>query len=91
MEPTMDTLEITATDFKAKCLELFDRLAAGKLKRVTITKRGKPVAVVVPPQPKGKQPSLFGAMKGTVNLPADFDLTEPIIEPFDVDDSFLRR
>ena len=87
----MDTLEINATEFKAKCLELFDRVASGKLKSVTITKRGKPVAVVVPPQPKGKRPSLFGAMKGTVNLPPDFDLTQPIIEPFEVDDSLFRR
>jgi hypothetical protein len=45
----------------------------------------------VPPQPKGKQPSFFGYMKGTVNLPPDFDLTEPVIEPFEVDDSLLRR
>jgi prevent-host-death family protein len=91
MEPAMDTLEITATDFKAKCLELFDRVASGKLKRVTVTKRGKPVAVVMPPQPKGKQPSFFGYMKGTVNLPPDFDLTEPVIEPFEVDDTLVRR
>ena len=87
----MDTLEITATEFKAKCLELFDRLAAGKLKSIMVTKRGKPVAVVLPPPAKGKQPSLFGAMKGTVTLPPAFDLTEPIIEPFEVDDSLFRR
>ena len=87
----MDTLEINATEFKAKCLELFDRLASGKLKRVTITKRGKAVAVLVPPQPKGKQPSFFGYMKGTVNLPAGFDLTEPIIEPFEVDETLFHR
>lgn len=77
----MDTLEISATAFKAQCFEIFDRLVAGKLKRVTITKGGKPVAVVLPPLPEGKQPSLFGSMKGTVNLPPDFDLTEPVLEP----------
>ena len=39
---------ITATQFKATCLELLDRLVERKLVRLVITKRGRPVAVVTP-------------------------------------------
>lgn len=37
--------EITASEFKAKCLKLLDELDASGL---VVTKRGKPVAKVVP-------------------------------------------
>ncbi len=37
---------ISASEFKAKCLELLGRLAARKLTRLCITKRGRIVAVV---------------------------------------------
>jgi len=43
------TLEIAASEFKAKCLELMDRLAARKLSRIVVTKRGRAVAVLTPP------------------------------------------
>ena len=43
------TLEIAASEFKAKCLALMDRLAARKLSRIVVTKRGRPVAVLTPP------------------------------------------
>ncbi|MBV8457099.1 MAG: type II toxin-antitoxin system prevent-host-death family antitoxin, partial [Acetobacteraceae bacterium] len=33
---------------KAKCLEVLDRVAAGSVDRVVITKRGKPVGVLTP-------------------------------------------
>ena len=43
------TSTYTATVFKAKCLGILDRLAVRRLTRVTITKRGKVVAVLTPP------------------------------------------
>jgi len=39
-----ETLEISASTFKAKCLELLDRLAGRKIMRIVVTKRGRPVA-----------------------------------------------
>src|SRR6476659_2226993 len=45
--PTEQT--IGAAEFKARCLEILDRLSAREVSRVTITKRGRPVAVLVPP------------------------------------------
>ena len=45
-----DAQSFTATEFKAKCLDILDRVAAHKFTRVTITKRGKIVAVLTPPE-----------------------------------------
>ena len=42
-------LTIAASTFKATCLELLDRLASHDLERITVTKRGRPVAVLTPP------------------------------------------
>ena len=75
------SLEIAATEFKAKCLQLMDQLAARKLARIVITKRGRPVAVVSPPPTREETAAgLFGCLKGTVRVPADFDLTAPVLD-----------
>jgi prevent-host-death family protein len=71
----------TATDFKARCLDILDRLAARKLTRVTITKRGKIVAVLTPPDdPASAVYQLHGFLRGSVVAPADFDFTEPVLD-----------
>ena len=74
----------TATDFKARCLGILDRLAAHKLTHVTITKRGRAVAVLTPPDdPEAAVRRLHGFMRGSVIAPPGFDLTAPILdEPF---------
>jgi prevent-host-death family protein len=59
-------MEIKAGEFKAKCLELMDRVAAGH-EEIIITKRGKPVAKLVPVVAAAK-PELFGYMKGTIEI-----------------------
>ena len=83
---------ITASDFKARCLELFDQLAARKLDRITITKRGRPVAVLVPPDLAGEVASLHGCMRGTVIIPEGVDIDEPVLdEPLDADRGILHR
>ena len=58
----MQTTMVPAGEFKAKCLQLIDEVAATG-ESLTITKRGRPVARVV--ALPGKV-SLFGAMAGTV-------------------------
>jgi hypothetical protein len=71
----------SATEFKAKCLDIFDQLAARKLTRVTVTKRGKVVAVLTPPdEPDDAAGRLYGCMRGTVVGPPGFDLTAPILD-----------
>lgn len=53
---------IGAGEFKAKCLQLLDDVAAQR-GTLIITKHGKPVAKLVPVEPEQK---LFGALKGSV-------------------------
>jgi prevent-host-death family protein len=52
---------MSATDFKAKCLGILDEVQSGR-GDVIITKRGKPVARLVPAGPIHK--SLRGIWKG---------------------------
>ncbi len=71
-------LEISATEFKAKCLRLFKDLETHRYRRIVITRRGKPIAELI--EPKREVPDLWGALKGRVTVPPEVDLTEPILE-----------
>ncbi|MBI3698199.1 MAG: type II toxin-antitoxin system prevent-host-death family antitoxin [Acidobacteria bacterium] len=67
--------QIAAGVFKAKCLSLLDEVQQ-KRKEIIITKRGKPVARLVPVETK--PPEVFGRMKGTIEILSD------IVGPLDV-------
>lgn len=57
---------VAAAEFKARCLELMDRVRENGTEYV-VTKHGRPVAKLVPCSPEEtKKPSLIGSMKGTV-------------------------
>jgi prevent-host-death family protein len=74
-------LTITASEFKAKCLELLDQLGSRKLKRMVVTKRGRPVAVLTPPRGERETAEgLYGCMQGSVIVPEGFDLTAPVLD-----------
>jgi prevent-host-death family protein len=62
---------VAATEFKAKCLELMDRVAEGR-ETYVITKRGKPVAKLVRADPPRKK-SVFGCMAGEMEIVGDLD------------------
>jgi prevent-host-death family protein len=59
---------IAAGEFKAKCLALLDEVAEHRLELV-ITKRGKPVAKLVPVV--YDKPRLLGRMAGTIQITGD--------------------
>jgi prevent-host-death family protein len=65
---------IKASEFKAKCLTLIDEVAISG-KRLVITKRGKPIADLVPHQTA--KPSPLGLLKGQIKITGD------IISPID--------
>ena len=68
--------QMAAAEFKAHCLAVMDEVAATR-EPVVITKRGKPVAKVVPVElPKPRK--LLGSLEGVL-LPARGDLTEPTV------------
>jgi prevent-host-death family protein len=66
---------VPAGEFKAKCLKLIDEVAETR-KPLVITKRGKPVAEVIPIPVQG---DLVGSMRGSVLWEGD------IISPIDAE------
>lgn len=72
-----DEMEISAGEFKAKCLKLMDNVASTH-EPLVITKHGKPVAMMVPFTPEQATP-MFGYMAGTATVRGD------IVAPVDVE------
>jgi len=56
---------VPAAIFKANCLRLMDEVAQQR-RPIIITKRGKPVAKLIPAQEEGMD--LFGRMAGTIKI-----------------------
>jgi prevent-host-death family protein len=69
-------LTVRSSEFKARCLELVDRVRESG-EPVTITRGGKPIARLVPVEEEEKHPS-FGWLKGQIHILGD------IISPIDV-------
>lgn len=55
---------ISASEFKAKCLQIFDELGS---EGIIIEKRGRPVAKVIP-YGDTNNASLIGSMKGAIKV-----------------------
>jgi prevent-host-death family protein len=66
---------IGATEFKARCLELMDHVAATG-NPVVITKRGRPLVRLVPVEQRPR--SIVGALKGHARICGD------IVSPLDI-------
>ena len=71
------TRSIPASAFKARCLALLDRVAETG-EPLIVTKRGRPVARVVP-MASGKS----GSLRGSVTMRGD--LVGPILEKWDLE------
>ena len=65
----MDNRHVSAAEFKANCLRLMDEVARQR-RPIIITKRGKPVAKLVPVEEQGPI-DLFGRMAGTIKICGD--------------------
>jgi len=87
----IDTLN--ASEFKAKCLDLLDQVNDGRIGRLVVTKRGRPVAVVTaPPVSEDAVRRFLAEMRGSVIVPEGVDLTEPALdEPMDAELGILHR
>ena len=59
---------VAAADFKANCLRLMDEVAQQR-RPIIITKRGKPVAKLVPVEKEAID--LFGRMAGSIKICGD--------------------
>lgn len=77
-------MKIPAGKFKAECLKLMDEVAK-KHSEILITKRGKPVARLVPAFPEeSKATGVYGWMKGSVEVLGD--IVTPLSEKWAVDE-----
>ncbi len=61
--------KVAATEFKARCLELMDRVAERR-ETYVITKRGRPVAKLVPADPPAGR-SILGCLAGQFESEGD--------------------
>jgi prevent-host-death family protein len=73
---SMKTKTIPAGAFKARCLAIMDEVQA-KRQAVVITKRGKPVAKLVPVEKE--KDDIFGFMKGKIKITGD--IVSPALTP----------
>lgn len=71
--------EVAISEFKAKCLAILDQVQKTK-RPVRITRRGKPVAEVIPPSPESRK-NILGFMRGSVEILGD--IIEPASDPDD--------
>lgn len=74
----MKTKTIPAGAFKARCLAIMDEVQA-KRQAVVITKRGKPVAKLVPVEQEKDE--IFGFMKGKGKIEIKGDIISPALTP----------
>jgi prevent-host-death family protein len=74
----MKTKTIPAGTFKARCLAIMDEVAA-KRESVVITKRGKPVAKLVPVEKE--KDDIFGFFNGKGTIEIKGDIVSPILSP----------
>jgi len=72
--------QIAASEFKAKCLALLDEVEQSR-KELVITKRGRPVARLLPAEKEF--PQIFGRMRGSVKYLGD--VISPTGEKWDAD------
>jgi len=62
--------EISASEFKAKCLAIIERVRKTK-RPIRVTRFGKAVAEVVPPSPIKEEGEWLGRMRGTAKIIGD--------------------
>jgi prevent-host-death family protein len=80
-DKSMQDQSLSISDFKTRCLDLLKQVGEGRIGTLTVTRHGKPVAVVTaPPSQVDEARSVFGAMRGKVHIPASVDLTDPVYE-----------
>jgi prevent-host-death family protein len=69
--------EIAISKFKAKCLALLEEVSKTKTP-LRVTRRGKPLADIIPIHSEGGEISWMGSMAGTIKIKGD--IVSPVIE-----------
>jgi prevent-host-death family protein len=74
--------EIAISKFKAKCLSLLEEVNKTKIP-LRVTRRGIPLADVVPASPEAEERTWIGSMTGTLKISGD--VVSPVIDPEDIE------
>ena len=74
-------IEVAISEFKAKCLALLEQVRSTR-QPIRVTRRGKPVAEIVPPTAVTDRSSMFGSMKDSITITGD------IISPANYEDEW---
>ncbi len=74
-------MQVPAGEFKAHCLQLIEEVRAGRYE-VVITKRGRPVAKLVPLEEPGTRP-LLGYLQGSLTVTGD--IVTPVGDQWEAD------
>ena len=68
---------ITISKFKATCLRLLDNVKKTG-KTILVTRKGEPIAMVIPPPPPPKPEQWLGCMKDRIKISGD--IISPVLE-----------
>jgi prevent-host-death family protein len=74
--------EIAISKFKAKCLSLLQEVSKTKTP-LRVTRRGKPIADVIPASSEGDERSWIGSMSGSMEIVGD--IVSPVIDIEDIE------
>jgi prevent-host-death family protein len=74
--------EIAISEFKAKCLSLLEQVNKTKTP-LRVTRRGRPVADVVPPSADSGERDWIGSMSGSLEITGD--IVSPVIETQEIE------
>lgn len=74
MTEPLETMSIS--EFKATCLAVLERVRRSG-RPLLITKRGEPIAEIVPPSPSTSGTTWLGVMRGTARITGD--LIAPVV------------
>ena len=74
--------EVAISEFKAKCLGLLDQVNKTKTP-LRVTRRGKPVADVVPVEVEAEGGGWMGSLAGIMKITGD--IVSPVIELDDIE------
>jgi prevent-host-death family protein len=69
--------EVAISEFKAKCLSLVDQVNKTKTP-IRLTRRGVPIAEVVPVSPQTDRDKWLGCMEGKIKITGD--IVSPVVD-----------
>jgi prevent-host-death family protein len=76
-KPKTSIREVAISEFKAKCLSLLKQVSKTKTP-LRVTRRGKPIADVIPASSETEERSWIGSMSNTVQIVGD--IVSPVID-----------